>query len=100
MATAKLTQTFINNLPVPEKGYWINDEAMPGLRLYVGASGSKAYYISYKNAKGKKDSYKIGDGESKTGSEKITSKSGTITIKGVGPILAPITIEITSVTAE
>ena len=59
MATAKLTQTFINNLPVPEKGYWINDEAMPGLRLYVGASGSKAYYISYKNAKGKKDSYKI-----------------------------------------
>ena len=61
MATAKLTQTFINNLPVPEKGYWINDEAMPGLRLYVGASGSKAYYISYKNAKGKKDSYKIGD---------------------------------------
>ena len=61
MATAKLTQTFINNLPVPEKGYWINDEAMPGLRLYVGASGSKTYYISYKNAKGKKDSYKIGD---------------------------------------
>ena len=61
MATAKLTQTFINNLPVPEKGYWINDEAMPGLRLYVGASGSKAYYISYKNVKGKKDSYKIGD---------------------------------------
>ena len=61
MATAKLTQTFINNLPVPEKGYWVNDEVMPGLRLYVGASGSKAYYISYKNAKGKKDSYKIGD---------------------------------------
>ena len=61
MATAKLTQTFINNLPVPQKGYWINDEAMPGLRLYIGASGSKAYYISYKNAKGKKDSYKIGD---------------------------------------
>lgn len=61
MATAKLTQTFINNLPVPEKGYWINDEVMPGLRLYVGVSGSKAYYISYKNAKGKKDSYKIGD---------------------------------------
>ena len=61
MATAKLTQTFINNLPVPEKGYWINDEAMPGLRLYVGASGSKTYYISYKNVKGKKDSYKIGD---------------------------------------
>ena len=61
MAKAKLTQTFINNLTVPEKGYWINDEAMPGLRLYVGASGSKTYYISYKNAKGKKDSYKIGD---------------------------------------
>lgn len=61
MATAKLTQTFINNLPFLKKGYWINDETMPGLRLYVGTSGSKAYYISYKNAKGKKDSYKIGD---------------------------------------
>ena len=45
-------------------------------------------------------SYTIGDGESETGSEKITTKSGTITIENVGPILAPITITITSVVAE
>lgn len=61
MATAKLTQTFINSLEKPQKGYWINDETMSELRLYVGVSGIKTYYLSYKNNKGKKDSYKIGD---------------------------------------
>lgn len=61
MAIVKLTQTYINALPKPAKGYWINDETMTGLRLYVGASGTKTYYLTYKNIKGKKDSYKIGD---------------------------------------
>lgn len=60
MPTVKLTQTYINNLPVPNKGYWILDDALPGLRLYVGKN-SKTYYLKYKNAKGKSDSYKIGD---------------------------------------
>ena len=61
MATVKLTQTFINSLEAPSKGYWINDESMSGLRLYVGSSGIKTYYLTYKNIKGKKDSFKIGD---------------------------------------
>lgn len=60
MPTVKLTQTYINNLPVPNKGYWILDDALPGLRLYVGKN-LKTYYLKYKNAKGKSDSYKIGD---------------------------------------
>ena len=54
MATVKLTQTFINSLEAPSKGYWINDESMSGLRLYVGSSGIKTYYLTYKNIKGKK----------------------------------------------
>lgn len=61
MATVKLTQTFINSLEAPSKGYWINDESMSGLRLYVGSSGIKTYYLTYKNIKGKKDSFKIGN---------------------------------------
>lgn len=61
MATAKLTQTLINSLETPAKGYWLNDEALSGLRLYVGSSGIKTYYLTYKNIKGKKDSFKIGD---------------------------------------
>lgn len=60
MPTVKLTQTYINSLPIPEKGYWLLDETLPGLRLYVGKNG-KTYYIKYKNSKGKSDSYKIGD---------------------------------------
>lgn len=60
MPTVKLTQTYINSLPIPEKGYWLLDETLPGLRLYVGKNG-KTYYIKYKNLKGKSDSYKIGD---------------------------------------
>ena len=60
MPTVKLTQTYINSLPTPEKGYWLLDEALPCLRLYVGKNG-KTYYIKYKNSKGKSDSYKIGD---------------------------------------
>ena len=39
----------------------LNDEALSGLRLYVGSSGIKTYYLTYKNIKGKKDSFKIGD---------------------------------------
>ena len=60
MPTVKLTQTYINSLPTPEKGYWLLDETLPCLRLYVGKNG-KAYYIKYKNSRGKSDSYKIGD---------------------------------------
>lgn len=60
MPTVKLTQTYINNLPVPEKAYWILDEVISGLRLYVGKY-SKTYYLKYKNAKGKSDTFKIGD---------------------------------------
>ncbi|OUO92197.1 site-specific integrase [Cloacibacillus sp. An23] len=60
MPTVKLTQSYINSLPVPEKGYWILDETLPCLRLYVGKHG-KTYYLKYKNSKGKSDSYKIGD---------------------------------------
>lgn len=61
MSTEKLTQTYINTLPIKDKAYWINDASLPALRLFVGKSGIKTYYVTYKNHKGKKDSYKLGD---------------------------------------
>ncbi|MEA5034255.1 tyrosine-type recombinase/integrase [Cloacibacillus evryensis] len=60
MPTMKLTQNYIDSLPMPDKGYWVLDSALPGLRLYIGKT-SRTYYIKYINFKGKTDCYKLGD---------------------------------------
>lgn len=60
MPTVKLTQTYINSLPIPPAPYWILDAALPALRLYIGKK-EKTYFLKYKNAKGKSDLYKIGN---------------------------------------
>lgn len=62
MPTAKITQTYINELPVPDKPYWVLDSILPDLRLYVGKK-SRVYYLRYKAANGKTNMYKIGAAE-------------------------------------
>ncbi len=58
---ARLNQTYIANLPVPEKAYWITDETTPNLRLHVGKSGVKTWYACYRlEGSNKKQSHKIG----------------------------------------
>lgn len=56
---ARLTQTYIKSIPTPDKPLWITDELSDNLKLYVGTSGAKVWYVYYR-LNGKKDSYKIG----------------------------------------
>ncbi len=55
----RLTQTYIKSIPTPSKPLWITDELSDNLKLYVGTSGAKVWYVYYR-LNGKKDSYKIG----------------------------------------
>ena len=57
----RLTQSYISAIKPPEKSYWITDILTPNLRLYVGTSGSKSWYVTYRpgNSK-KKQSHKLG----------------------------------------
>ena len=55
----RLTQSYTNSIKTTGKPFWITDEGFNNLRLYVGASGIKTWYVSFwKN--NSKQSYKIG----------------------------------------
>ena len=56
---AKFTQNDLGKIDVTGKGYWITDEGCPNLRLFVGASGKKTWYVSYWKD-GRKQSHKLG----------------------------------------
>jgi integrase len=44
----RLTQTFVNSIkPDPKKPQWITDSTIQNLRLYVGTSGKKVWYVRY-----------------------------------------------------
>ncbi|MEG2183335.1 MAG: tyrosine-type recombinase/integrase [Cloacibacillus sp.] len=57
---AKLTQTMIASLGVPDKRYSIRDTQIAGLTLRVGISGNKTFYLDYK-INGARKWYLIGD---------------------------------------
>jgi hypothetical protein len=62
-----LTQSYVSSLkPDPEKPIWITDDEIKNLKLYVGTSGSKVWYLYYYDANGKKASKKLG------GADKLT----------------------------
>ncbi len=56
----RLTQTFINSIkPNPVKSYWIDDTVTLHLRLHVGVSGKKVWYVRCR-VDGKPNCHKLG----------------------------------------
>ena len=45
---AKLTQSYVGSIIATGKAFWITDEGYPNLRLYIGASGVKTWYVGYR----------------------------------------------------
>jgi len=57
----RLTQSYVSSLkPNSEKPLWVTDASTNNLKLYVGTSGAKVWYLYYRNADGKKASHKLG----------------------------------------
>jgi integrase len=56
----RLTQTFVNSIKHnPQKPQWITDSIIQNLRLYVGTSGKKVWYVRYL-PDGKEKTHKLG----------------------------------------
>jgi integrase len=56
-----LTQSYVSSLkPNPDKALWITDDEIKNLKLYVGTSGAKVWYLYYYGSDGKKASKKLG----------------------------------------
>jgi integrase len=56
-----LTQSYVSSLnPDPDKPIWITDDEVKNLKLYVGTSGAKVWYLYYRDQNGKKASKKLG----------------------------------------
>jgi integrase len=56
-----LTQLYVSSLtPDPDKPIWITDDEVKNLKLYVGTSGAKVWYLYYRDQNGKKASKKLG----------------------------------------
>jgi integrase len=74
-----LTQSYISSLkPDPEKPIWITDDEIKNLKLYVGTSGSKVWYLYYYDTNGKKASKKLG------GADKLTVAQARSLAQDVG----------------
>ena len=58
---AHLTQSYVSSLkPNPDKPFWITDDEIRNLKLYIGTGGSKVWYLYYYGSDGKKASKKLG----------------------------------------
>lgn len=56
----RLTQSYVNSIkPDPDKPRWITDAVAQNLKLYVGTSGTKVWYVYYRE-NGRKASHKLG----------------------------------------
>jgi hypothetical protein len=74
-----LTQSYVSSLkPDPEKPVWITDDEVKNLKLYVGTSGSKVWYLYYYDTNGKKASKKLG------GADKLTVAQARSLAQDVG----------------
>jgi integrase len=57
----RFTQSQVASLkPDPNKPLWITDEGIRNLKLYIGTSGAKVWYLYYRDDNGKKASKKLG----------------------------------------
>jgi len=52
------TQKYLNSIPITGKKHWITDIKCANLRLLIGASGTKSYFVSFRK-NDKKQSYKL-----------------------------------------
>jgi integrase len=74
-----LTQSYVSSLkPNPDKPVWITDDEIKNLKLYVGTSGTKAWYLSYYDSEGKKASKKLG------AADKLTVAQARLLAQDVG----------------
>jgi integrase len=56
-----LTQSYVSSFkPNPDKPIWITDDEIKNLKLYVGTSGTKVWYLYYYDTDEKKASKKLG----------------------------------------
>jgi integrase len=56
-----LTQSYVSSIkPDPDKPTWVTDDETKNLKLYVGTSGAKVWYLYYRDQNGKKASKKLG----------------------------------------
>ena len=65
MPKVRFTSSWLQGVTAdPAKGIWYSEAGGKGLRLYVGTSGKKTWYISYRRPGNTKDSqHKIGDAD-------------------------------------
>ena len=57
---AKLTQSYVASIKVTGKALWFTDTGFQNLRLYVGASGVKTWYVGFRGKSGQYKSHKLG----------------------------------------
>ena len=60
---AKFTQTYVASIKPTGKVFWLTDAGFQNLRLYVGASGVKTWYVGYQGADGRNKSHKLGSAD-------------------------------------
>lgn len=61
--TFRFTSDWLRKVKPESVGVWYSEAGGKGLRLYVGTSGKKTWYIDYRRLDGKKAQYKIGDAD-------------------------------------
>ena len=59
----KFTPGYVAGIKATGKAFWLTDAGFPNLRLYVGVSGSKTWYASFRGDDNKKKSYKLGSAD-------------------------------------
>jgi integrase len=62
----RLSQTIVAALNAIGKRYWVSDAVCKNLRLHVGASGAKAWFVQYRDEYGKHQSRKLGSADALT----------------------------------
>jgi integrase len=56
----RITQSKLTTIEVTGKAFWITDDGCSNLRLFVGASGAKTWYVSFWGKDKRKKSHKLG----------------------------------------
>jgi integrase len=66
---ATFTRTYLRSIKATGKAFWITDAGFRNLRLYVGASGIKIWYVGYQGTDGRNKSHKLGSADAFTVAE-------------------------------
>jgi hypothetical protein len=64
---ANFTQSYLASIKATGKVQWLSDPSIPNLRLYVGASGAKTWYVGFREGKGTRyNNHKLGSADALT----------------------------------